>query len=103
MTEIVKAEVLDVRAFEQVLETSLHALPSARRAHLRRKNSILTNNDGKPSQLVGEFDRHRDVPRLSALQLRANREEPLPVQDIAKLECEDLCDPHAGRKSDQHD
>src|SRR5271157_2427924 len=55
VTQIMESEALDASPLKQVLKTSFYALSSTRGARFRRKNSVFTDDSGKPPQLAGEF------------------------------------------------
>jgi hypothetical protein len=44
-----------------------------------REDPILTHNGRVLFELSPEFDRHRCVSNLATLQLRSDRNQPLPV------------------------
>jgi hypothetical protein len=90
-----KTEVLDSGQFQNRLETSFHSLALALRAVLWRENSILPDHSLEPLDLPRQFGSHRDGPNLPALELRADGNQPFPVENVSPFQGEDLPHSHA--------
>jgi hypothetical protein len=73
-----ESEILNPGSVEQVIKTSFHALPSAHRPWLRRKNPVFTNYGGKTPQLAGEFGKHRHVTHFQPFSFALTANSPSP-------------------------
>src|SRR5881409_622863 len=100
VTQIMKAEVFDLRSFQQIFEARLHPSSSAFGVCFRWKNEVTVDDKSNVAllhrlwhvepQLFSQFWKHRNITHLPAFQLRSHRQQSLVVHHVRPSQAENL-------------
>src|SRR5258708_40012685 len=94
VTQVVEAEVSNLRSFEQLMETLIRTLTPTCCSWLRRQNPIFSEDSRIPPDLLSKFGRHGHMTHCSFLQLCPHDDQSLVVENVSPLKAKDLPAPH---------